>query len=241
MKKFIVTAILFHFFLFVYSQEKTIRPYVNLKWAPAGLYLGNLSLQGEYNFGKNSLTAKIGIPLNHQHTFSYDGKDALFDMKATCFQTGYRHYLSKKKMQGAYVEPYFKYLHHISEGYGDAVLDGEKVRMNFTNDFNSVGVGVQMGVQFLISRKIVIDFYFFGPEINSATNNFKAVEVSNVAPWNSTDAYQAEQDVRAFIQKFPFIRHNMDVMVDSDNKTVRADFKGPLPGYRIGLSFGFAF
>jgi len=113
--------------------------------------------------------------------------------------------------------------------------------MNFTNDFNSVGVGVQMGVQFLISRKIVIDFYFFGPEINSATNNFKAVEVSNVAPWNSADAYQAEQDVRAFIQKFPFIRHNMDVMVDSDNKTVRADFKGPLPGYRIGLSFGFAF
>jgi len=97
MKKFIVTAILFHFFLFVYSQEKTIRPYVNLKWAPAGLYLGNLSLQGEYNFGKNSLTAKIGIPLNHQHTFSYDGKDALFDMKATCFQTGYRHYLSKRK------------------------------------------------------------------------------------------------------------------------------------------------
>src|SRR6187431_3141191 len=103
MKKFIATFILLPLFLAVHSQEKSVLPYVNIKWAPAGLYLGNLSLQGEYNFGKNSLTARIGIPMSHRHTFSYDDKDAVFEMKATCFQTGYRHYLSKKKMQGAYV------------------------------------------------------------------------------------------------------------------------------------------
>jgi hypothetical protein len=30
-------------------------------------------------------------------------------------------------------------------------------------------------------------------------------------------------------------------MVDQNNKTVMANFKGALPGYRIGVSFGFAF
>ena len=83
MKKFIVTFLMLSFFLAVHSQEKSLLPYVSIKWAPAGLYLGNLSLQGEYSFGKNSLTARIGIPVNHRHTFSYDGKDAVFDMKAT--------------------------------------------------------------------------------------------------------------------------------------------------------------
>jgi hypothetical protein len=33
----------------------------------------------------------------------------------------------------------------------------------------------------------------------------------------------------------------VDVMVDPNNKTVKANFKGALPGYRIGVSFGYTF
>jgi hypothetical protein len=61
-----------------------------IKWAPTGLILGSLSLQGEYNFGKNSLTAKIGLPVTVNHTFTYEDKDADFQMRATSFLAGYR-------------------------------------------------------------------------------------------------------------------------------------------------------
>ncbi|HWJ89819.1 MAG TPA: hypothetical protein VNR87_01840 [Flavisolibacter sp.] len=237
------TAVLCFLFCaqFVMAQERIIRPNIGLKWAPTGLSLGSLSLHAEYNFGKNSLTAKIGVPVAVHHTLSYDGKEADFSMKATSFLAGYRTYLSKKHMKGLYFEPFFKYVHHTSEGAGLAVLSGETVKMNFTNDYNGAGFGVQLGAQFLIADKFVIDFFFLGPEANAARNNFKAVELSDVIPWTNTQAWEAEADIRDFIDKFPFVRNKVNVSVDQANKTVRADFKGTLPGYRIGISFGVAF
>lgn len=226
---------------FVFGQSGSAKPNIALKWAPTGIIFGNISLEGEYNFGKNSLTAKIGIPSSKHQTFQFDDKDADFSMRATSFLAGYRTYLSKKHMKGLYFEPYFKYVHHTSEGMGNTTLGGDKVVMNFTNDYNGVGVGAQLGIQFLISKKFVIDLFFLGPEINSAKNNFKAVEVSTTLPWTSIQASEAEQNIRDFIDKFPFIRHKVNVMVDQTNKTVIADFKGALPGYRIGVSFGVAF
>jgi hypothetical protein len=225
----------------VFGQSSAAKPNISIKWAPTGIVLGNISLQGEYNFGKNSLTAKIGLPFSKHQTFKFDDKDAGFSMKAMTFLAGYRTYLSKKHMKGLYLEPYFKYVHHISEGSGNAVLDGDKVLMNFTNDYNGAGIGAQLGVQFLISKKFVVDFFFLGPEINSARNNFKAMEVSSAIPWTYAKASDAEQDIRDFIDKFPFVRNNVNVMVDQSNKTVAANFKGVLPGYRIGVSFGYAF
>jgi hypothetical protein len=223
------------------AQDIPAKPSISLKWAPAGLVLGSVSLHAEYNFGKNSLTAKIGIPVNTHHTFQYDDKDADFSMRGTSFLAGYRTYLSKKHMKGLYFEPFFKYVHHTSEGVGTAVLSGESVVMNFTNDYNGIGVGAQLGIQFLIRNKFAIDIFFLGPEINSARNNFKSVETSDAIPWNSAQASEAQQDIKDFIDKFPFVRNRVKVMVDQINKTVMADFKGAIPGYRIGLSVGLAF
>lgn len=226
---------------FLFGQSATSRPNIGVKWAPTGVVLGNISLHGEYGIGRNSLTARIGFPISKHQTFRFDDKDADFSMKATSFLAGYRTYLSKKHMKGLYFEPYFKYVHHLSEGAGHAVLDGDKVVMNFTNDYNGVGFGVQLGAQFLISKHFVIDFFFLGPEINSAKNSFKAVETSGVLPWNYAKASEAEKDIRKFIDQFPFIRNKVNIQVDQNNKIVMANFKGMLPGYRIGVSFGYAF
>ena len=227
--------------LCVFSQPGAIHPNIAFKWVPTGITFGNIGLQGEYNFGKNSLTAKIGIPFNKHRTFQFDEKDAEFSMRATSFLAGYRTYLSKRHMKGLYFEPYFKYVHLTGEGVGNAVLSGEQVIMDFTNDYNSVGIGAELGVQFLISNKFVIDLFFLGPEINSSQNHFKAVEVSSTLPWTSAKSGEAEQDIRDFIDQFPFFRKKVNVMVDQTNKTVMANFKGALPGYRIGISFGWAF
>lgn len=226
--------------LFILANN-SLAQQIGLKWVPTGLVLGNIGFQGEYNFGKNSLTAKIGIPVSKHQTFEYDGKDADFYMKAVSFLAGYRTYLSKKHMKGLYLEPYFKYVHHSSEGTGQAVLNSDKVIMNFTNDYNAAGVGAQLGVQFMISRRIVVDFFFLGPEINSAKNTFKALETSTTLPWTSIQATEAEEDIRDFIDQFPIIRNRTDIKVDQAKKAVMAHFKGGLPGYRVGISFGVAF
>ena len=237
-KSFVIVAILFSHVLF--AQQHYTEPSIGLKWTPTGLAVGSLSLNAEYNFGKNSLTAKIGIPLTTSHTFQFNDEDASFNMRATSFLAGYRTYLSKKHMRGLYFEPYFKYVHHSSDGTGSTTLEGVPVVMDFTNDYNGFGVGAQLGAQFMIGKRFIIDFFFLGPEINSARNNFKAMEVTTTIPWTFIQKNEAEQDIRDFINKFPFLKNNTSVMVDQNNKTVYADFKGALPGFRIGVSIGVA-
>ena len=217
------------------------QPNVTVKWAPLGLFLGNISLQAEYNFGgKNALTAKIGLPVKAHHTFTFDEKDASFNMRATSFSAGFRTYLSGKHLKGLYYEPYFKYVHHTSEGSGTGSLRYREAMYNFTNDYNGMGVGVQIGTQFIIRKRYVIDL-FIGPEINSATNSFKAIEVGNSQSWTYWDGHDAEQDIRNFIDRFPIIRNRTNVVVDKENKRVLADFKGALPGLKAGVSIGIAF
>jgi hypothetical protein len=239
MKNFIVPILFCLLSAAVQAQEKL--PSVTVKWAPTGLVYGNVSLQGEYNFGRNSLTAKLGIPMSTHRHYDYDDKEARFSMKAVSFMAGYRTYLSKKHMRGFYFEPYFKYVHHTSEGAGNGFLSGEPVRMNFTNDYNGIGFGAQLGVQFLVWKKLVIDLFFLGPEINFSRNSFNAVEVSSTIPWTLVQASEAESDIRKFIDQFPFVRNKTDIMVDRHNKSVRADFRGAIPGIRTGISIGVAF
>lgn len=223
------------------AQEASLKPAIAVKWAPTGLLLGSVSLQGEYNFGKNSLTAKIGVPANTKRNFIYEDKDANFSMKATSFMAGYRIYVSKQQLKGVYLEPYFKYVHHTAEGVGTGTLTNEPVVLNFTNDYNGFGLGAQLGAQFLIGKKFIIDLFLLGPEINSSRNNFKAVEVSKSLPWTFVQASEAEKNIRDFVDKFPFVRNKTKIMVDKDNRTVMANFNGTLPGFRTGVSFGFLF
>lgn len=220
-----------------YSEERN----ATIKWAPTALVTGNINLQAEYNFGgRHSLTASIGLPANARHTLTYQGNDAVFNMKSTTFLAGYRTYLSQKHLSGLYLEPYFKYTHHASEGVGSGMLDYRNVVFDFHNEYNAMGLGAQLGAQFLISDRVVIDLFFLGPEFSYARNNLKAIEVTGTGPWNTREAVQAQVEVINFINQIPFIRNRTTVMVDKDNRTVTAQFNGPLPGFRAGLSLGIA-
>lgn len=240
--KKILYLILFSFFLKSTSaQEKVFDPKITLKWAPTGLILGNISLQGEYSFGfKSSLTAKIGIPVNRTYHATFDNKNADMHLKAFSFLAGYRKYLSKQVLKGFYIEPFFTYAHLSSDGMGEGKLDNEPVTMNFTNDYNGIGAGVQLGTQFIIAKRFVIDLFFLGPQITSSTNNFKAIDLTNSLSWTTIQADQAERDIRDFLNQFPFIKNKVAVHVDKPNRTVTADFKGALVGVRFGVSFGIA-
>ena len=223
------------------AQKKVFDPKITLKWAPTGLILGNLSLQGEYSFlKKSSLTAKIGIPFSRPYHTRFDNNDVDMHMKAFSFLAGYRKYLSKHILKGLYVEPFFTYAHHTSDGTGEGKLDNQPVTMDFTNNYNGVGFGVQLGAQFIIAKRYVIDLFFLGPQITSSTNNFKAVDPSFSMTWTTIQANEAEQDIRDFLNQFPFIKNKVDVHVDKPNRTVTAAFNGAVVGIRFGVSIGIA-
>ncbi|RYY99355.1 MAG: DUF3575 domain-containing protein [Chitinophagaceae bacterium] len=228
--------------LFGRAQDSSTAQRMTLKWAPTGLIVGSLSLQGEYHFSaRSSITAKIGVPIKVHRSFDYQEKEADFELKASSFLAGYRRYFSKRRpMHGLYLEPYFKYVHHTAEGEGSGTLEGRAVTMSFLNNYNGFGVGMQLGAQFRIGRRAVIDLFFLGPEINSASNKFLAREVSNGSPWSPTDAEEARQQIIDFLDQFPFIRNKVAVSVDSRNKSVDARFRGALPGFRAGFSLGIA-
>jgi hypothetical protein len=223
------------------SQDKAFAPKITLKWAPTGLILGNFSLLGEYSFSfKSSLTAKIGVPLSRPYHATFDGNDADLHMKAFSFLAGFRSYLSKQVLKGFYVEPFFTYIHHTTDGTGEGKLDNQPVVMDFANEYSGIGVGVQFGSQFIISKRLVIDLFFFGPQLTSSTSNFRAVDPHSSLAWTDIQADEAEQDIKEFLDQFPFIRNKVDVHVDQANRTVIADFKGPLLGIRFGVSIGIA-
>jgi hypothetical protein len=248
MKKTLVKKIfsLLGFLIFlqsIHAQKKIFDPKITLKWAPTGLILGDLSLQGEYSFlRKSSLTAKIGVPMSRLYHATFDGHDVNLHMKSLSFLAGFRKYLSKHILKGFYVEPFFTFAHHTSDGNGDGTLDNQPVTMDFTNGYNGIGAGVQLGSQFIIAKRFVIDFFFLGPQVTSSTNNFKAIDHSNTSSttWTTIQANQAETDIRNFLNQFPFIKNKVDVHVDKPNRTVTADFKGTLVGVRLGVSVGVA-
>lgn len=226
----------------LFAQDEKPMPQAAVKWAPTGLIVGNISLHGEYKIrNKTSLTAKLGIPAAINYGPSYDGDDADLKMETFSFLAGYRMYLSRQALKGFYFEPFVKYLNNKITGTAKGEIDGDPVTMVLTNTYSGTGIGAQLGVQFLIARRVTIDIYFFGPEFNIADNHFKAVETSSTLPWNSTDAQEAEQDIRDFIDKFPFIRNKVNFNVNSAERTVTADFSGTVPGFRMGMSFGIAF
>ena len=242
MKKLTILILSLPLCLLSFAQDKAYDPFVSVKWAPTGLLVGNVAVQGEYSFNrKSSLTAKLGVPLGKNYHTKFHGREIDINMKAFSFLTGYRLYLSKRKMQGMYFEPYFKYVHQTAGGLGETTLDNQPVVLNFTNTYNAFGFGGQLGAQFFVYKKFLIDIFFLGPEINSVNNSFRAVDPQGSESWTNIEATQAEQDIYNFLNQYPFIKNKVDVKVDKPNKSVNADFNGWAAGIRCGFSIGFAF
>ena len=243
MKKIWCFCFSFVLLSFAHSQEQYFNlPGKTIKWAATGLLLGDISIQGEYNLkNRHSLTAKVGIPVAVRHTIQYQERDVEFTMRASSFLIGYRTYFADTHLAGLYLEPYCKYVQHQSKGIGFGKLGGKPIVYDFSNRYQGTGFGIQLGYQLLLKEKLIVDIFFFGPEINSSINNFRAEEISQTISWTEGEAKEAETVTRDFINRFPFIKNKADVRVNREKRIIYADFMGALPGIRTGVSIGLAF
>ncbi len=239
MKKVLIFSLLIASPCFLLNAQK---PKVALKWSPLGLATGNIGISGEFSVTKrSSIDLKVGFPAERNYSTTFDDKDASFNVKTKSYFAGYRIYFSRKRMKGFYIEPFVKHVELSGSGSGHSTIENDDVVMNFTPYYKGTGGGIQLGTQFRIAKIIVLDLFLLGPELNSSHVNFKTVEVTHTLPWTSSQADDAEQNIRDFLDDIPVIGKKTTLTVDQNNRTIIADYKGLLPGIRFGLSIGVAF
>jgi hypothetical protein len=230
----------------VLSQPSTspalFQPSTSIKWNPSSLYFGKIGLMGEYNFKrKRSLTFNIGIPMSKKTSVKIDDKDREVEMKTFSIMGGYRMYLGRKTMTGLYFEPYLKYVKSDASTILDSDLDGKPTNFATTSAYTGFGVGAQLGVQFMIAKRVVIDFFFLGPEANSSKHKVVMHDITSTDAWDAQEAADAQKEINDSIGDIPVIGDKLKVVVDPNAKTVSSDYSGFLPGLRFGLSVGVRF
>ncbi len=215
---------------------------LGVKFAPAGIGFGKLTFGGEYSLTPHSsVTLIAGVPFNKTQTVKYDNRDNDITMRSKSLMAGYRLYTGKQTMRGFYIEPYVKYLKHEGNGLIYTDLQGQEAIFDTKENYEGVGVGAQLGVQFLIAKLVILDFYFLGPEANSAKFNTVSRDITNNLGWDLADAAEAEKDIRDALEDIPVIGGKVGVKVDKDKKTVSTNYSGFMPGVRFGLSVGIRF
>lgn len=225
------------------DEEKTsFKKHVALKWAPAGIYFGKITVGGEFNLArKSSFTLSVGFPAEKTITRNIDNKDRTLYMKSFSAMGGYRFYFGKKGMKGLYFEPYVKYLDSKATINTDFTIGGTNQAFLLSSTYTGVGVGAQLGVQILIAKRIVIDWYFLGPEANSSKHELSAQQTSAGPAWDATAASDAQEEISKFIKDIPLIGDKASVTVDAAQKRMATNYSGFLPGFRFGISIGVRF
>lgn len=229
----------------VFSQDEkapAFKKSVVLKWAPAGIYFGKISIGSEFNFArKSSFTLNVGFPAEKSITRNIDNKDRTLVMKSFSAMGGYRFYFSKKGMRGLYFEPYAKYLDNKATINTDFSIGGTSQQFLLSSTYTGIGAGAQLGVQIMIAKRVVFDFYFLGPEANSSKFELAAQQTSAGPAWDATAVSDAQDEINKFIKDVPIVGDKATVTVDGAQKRMAAAYQGFLPGIRFGISIGVRF
>lgn len=244
------------------STTKTTTPEfkrsVAVKFNPGSLAFGKLSLAGEWNYKKKrSVTFYVGLPMKKEVPESIlkemigDGtKSPKVEYKSTSVMAGYRMYMGKRPMTGFYFEPYVKYMSFEMAGtYSDEIDFGapygkQPANLLLTSKYSGFGLGAQLGLQFMIAKRVVFDMFLLGPEANMGKVTAAFNDVTGPATntyWQNGDIESIEKDIKDAVKDIPMIGEKINVKADRAAKSITADYNGFLPGLRAGISVGIRF
>jgi hypothetical protein len=212
-----------------------------IKYLPVNYFFESTSFEIERMVNsKNSITLGFGIPTNQSINGKYT--DATPEIKDDKFGTmhiraAYRHYAGKKSLpRGFYIEPYLKYQKVDYSAKGDFTdLDNVTYQAAISAKFNTANIGFQMGVQFLVLKRISLDWYFLGVEGGLLNGDITTKVNSNI----NIDDMKIEVD--KFIEDLPpFLSNKLTATKTTSGVDVNAR-SIPLPWLRTGFSIGIAF
>jgi len=143
----------------------------------------------------------------------------------------YRFYTgSNGAPRGFYIAPYLRYSRYAVE-FNDT-YDGNNVAS--TGGVSTIGGGVQFGAQWLISDAVAIDFYFLGLGVDRH-NLFLEFSSDD----ETVDYGELASDIESDLNGATII--GSKVTTEHGDDFVKANAPFVYPGFRAGLSIGYAF
>lgn len=218
-----------------------------LKFLPENLIFNSLSFEYERKFSpKSSFILGVGLasPKSFAEKFnlsSADNQISKDEFSTMSVRVAYRHYSGHHiRPVGFYFSPYLKYqkFSATADNYRRNSDVNPPVYYNETYDVNgnTLNIGLQSGVQFLIAKRVCIDIYLFGFEAGLA-NVTATVKSSDVKMMD-----KVESGVRDNVNQLPsYLAKKITI---TRNGTDQIDLKGssiPYPWLRSGISMGIAF
>lgn len=217
----------------------------SVKFLPVNMVLNSVAFEYERMISpKNSLTLGIGIPTNGSFTdkFFVDNSDPANmpyndKLGVLSIRAAYRHYTGKSGLpRGFYISPYLKYQDiQINATFNTTDDNNNSYKNKVDMKGNTMNLGLQLGYQFLIGKRVNIDFYFFGLEGGLANMDASAT------PYDPAFLGTVESDVQDFVDGLPtYIGDKMEVTKNSTSVLLKGN-SIPYPFYRGGISLGIAF
>jgi hypothetical protein len=245
MKKLISLVVVVFVVMGVYGQTKDSvshdRKYV-VKYMAANYVFNSYSFEIERMLnGKNALTLGFGFPASRSIMGKYgivEDPEHLTDatFSSSHIRVAYRHYAGKSMLpKGFYVEPYLKYQQVKADATTHIDNDGVSSPADLKADLHSFNAGFQMGAQFLIAKRVAIDFYFLGLEGGFLSGNLTGT------PNDPSNIDNMRQEIEDGINDSPgFIKNKVTVTNNSTSVIVKAS-NVPYPWLRGGINIGIAF
>lgn len=217
----------------------------NIKLELPNMLYGDYSLSAERKVYNNmSASIRLGYlqPFNRparKYNWNLNGKKSGFDasLEYRIFVVG----KNRNELQGIYLAPYLRYATLSLDFLGEIQQSPIGVDLSYSN----VGAGIQLGFQKQLGRNkpeghflkhLIYDFHLLGMgfDRHSLTMSFR--ELKNPDEY---DYGLVEDEVREFLEKYPFIANRLDF--NYLNNLLKVKLPLVLPGLRAGFSVGYVF
>lgn len=155
-------------------------------------------------------------------------------LQYSSFTPELRIYFGDGYGKGFYLAPFYRHtkyqindvhIFYNSEGGGEGMV-------NTSGDISSNTFGLQIGSQFNLGSRIVLDWFIIGPHYGSATGGISGVAENELTSNEQADLRDGLDFVDSLIGDFSY-------KVDSKGAEINVD--GPWAGIRAGFAIGYRF
>lgn len=183
------------------------------------------------NFGKASLPKLVSISTD-SFSLSKDTKNS-----GTNFSIDYRFYLPRENKymapHGLYIGPYYSYNHFTRDNQWNRKTSTGSNFITTNTNFNIHTVGFELGYQFIVWKRLALDFLLVGPGLG--IYNYKATFDGNLTAAAQEQLLDGLEQLLK--QKFPGMNYVFSDKSISGNGTLNTT----TIGYRYLIHIGFNF
>jgi hypothetical protein len=149
-----------------------------------------------------------------------------------------RLYSGKKPgARGLYVSLYGRYTNMRYDVDIQKTYDEKEYNIPIRSNVAGIGAGLMFGSQWLIAKKVVLDWYIIGGHYGKLTKG----EFTGTADLSELSA-QEKQDLEEQIEELGIIGSNKYIEAEVNDNGARATVTGPFLGIRgFGINLGYAF